>query len=177
MVCCFHYDIRRKNGGNHMKRKLREWMPSTMVLLCAALVFFLLSSWAAPEREEASVTGEPAHYERCKVVQILADSTTQSEVDDGGWRGDQLMLVEVLTGIHAGETLQVYNYVGPLYGGPLKQGDTAVVTISTYNDGSYNGTIFEFDRLVPLAIVMACFCWQRCWWAARPAPRAWWACW
>ena len=140
-----------------MKRKLREWMPSTMVLLCAALVFFLLSSWAAPEREEASVTGEPAHYERCKVVQILADSTTQSEVDDGGWRGDQLMLVEVLTGIHAGETLQVYNYVGPLYGGPLKQGDTAVVTISTYNDGSYNGTIFEFDRLVPLAIVIGLF--------------------
>ena len=32
-----------------------------------------------------------------------------------------------------------------------------MVTISTYNDGSYNGTIFEFDRIVPLAIVIGLF--------------------
>lgn len=140
-----------------MKKNLRGHLRVFVLLLCAALVFLALSAWAAPEAENTAVDSEPAHYERCKVVQILADSTTQSEVDDGGWRGDQLMLVEVLTGIHAGETLQVYNYVGPLYGAPLKEGDSAVVTISTYNDGSYVGTIFEYDRLVPLAIVIGLF--------------------
>lgn len=140
-----------------MKKNLRGHLRAFVLLLCAALVFLALRAWAAPEGENTAVDSEPAHYERCKVVQILADSTTQSEVDDGGWRGDQLMLVEVLTGIHAGETLQVYNYVGPLYGAPLKEGDSAVVTISTYNDGSYVGTIFEYDRLVPLAIVIGLF--------------------
>lgn len=135
---------------------VKRHLGAAVLLLCAALLFIALSAWAAPEKTQDS-GGEPAHYERCRVVQILADSTTQSPVDDGGWRGDQLMLVEVLTGSHAGETLQVYNYVGPLYGAPLKEGDTAVVTISTYNDGSYTGTIFEYDRLLPLAIVLGLF--------------------
>ena len=30
--------------------------------------------------------------------------------------------------------MQVYNYVGPLYGGPLKVGDRATILISTYSD-------------------------------------------
>jgi uncharacterized membrane protein len=32
-----------------------------------------------------------------------------------------------------------------------------VVTISTYADGSFNGTVFEFDRLFPLILVVALF--------------------
>ena len=89
-----------------MIKSLRRQLPAIVLLLCAALIFCLLSSWAAPKKAVSAPESEPAHYERCKVVQILTDSTTQSQMDDGGWRGDQLMLVEVLTGIHAGETLQ-----------------------------------------------------------------------
>lgn len=137
--------------------KMRSLLPGAALLLCAAVLFWVVSAWAAPETAETPGKTESAYYERCKVTRILADSTTQSEVDDGGWRGDQLMLVEVLTGEHAGETLQVSNFVGPLYGQPLKEGDTAVVTISTYNDGTYTGTIFEYDRLAPLAIIVGLF--------------------
>ena len=139
------------------KEKIRAGLPAAALLLCAAILFCLFSAWAAPAPHGGAEDAEPAHYERCKVQQILVDNTTQAEADDGGWRGDQLMLVQVMTGEHAGETLQVYNYVGPLYGAPLREGDTAVVTISTYLDGSYVGTIFEYDRLVPLAIVVILF--------------------
>ncbi len=34
----------------------------------------------------------------------------------------------------------VYNYVGPLYGQPLKVGQRAVLLISTYSDGSHRCT-------------------------------------
>ena len=127
------------------------------LLLCAAIIFLLGSRWAAPAADNGPEATEYAEYERCRVVQILTDSTQQFPVDDGGWRGDQLMLVEVLTGRYAGQLLQVYNYVGPLYGGPLYEGDHAVVTISTYENGTYTGTIFEYDRMVPLAVLIGLF--------------------
>ena len=53
--------------------------------------------------------------------------------------------------------MQVYNYVGPLYGGPLHAGDRATILISSYSDGTVNATVYEFDRLIPLAIVVALF--------------------
>lgn len=138
-------------------KKYPSWLGAAALLLCAAIVFWIGCGWAAPEEESGAAATEYAEYERCKVTQILTDNTTQSEVDDGGWRGEQLMLVEVLTGQYAGKTLQVYNYVGPLYGEPLEEGDTAVVTISTYADGTFIGTIFEYDRLVPLAVIVGLF--------------------
>ena len=38
-------------------------------------------------------------------------------------------LVTVRSGDYKGQQMQVYNYVGPLYGGPLKVGDRATILI------------------------------------------------
>ena len=137
--------------------KLRTQLPTVLLLLGAVLIFFLARSWAAPTPEEGLPASEYAEYESCKVLTILADSTQSDPTSDGGYRGDQLMLVEVTSGQYAGKTLQVYNYVGPLYGEPLSEGDRAVLIISTYADGTFMGTVFEFDRLVPLIIVVGLF--------------------
>ena len=44
-----------------------------------------------------------------------------------GYRGEQLLLVTVKSGDYQGQQMQVYNYVGPLYGGPLHAGDRATI--------------------------------------------------
>ena len=130
----------------------------TVILLAVcALIFVFGCVMAAPEKEVSSSPAEYSEYERARIVQILADSTEADEASDGGWRGEQLMLAEVLTGQYAGKTLQVSNFVGPLYGVPLEEGDGAVIVISTYADGSFMGTVYEFDRLVPLIAVVAVF--------------------
>jgi uncharacterized membrane protein len=137
--------------------KLRTQLPTVLLLLGAVLIFFLARSWAAPAPEEGLPASEYAEYESCKVLTILADSTQSDPTSDGGYRGDQLMLVEVTSGQYAGKTLQVYNYVGPLYGEPLSEGDRAVLIISTYADGSFVGTVYEYDRQLPLLIVVVLF--------------------
>lgn len=138
-------------------KKCPSWLATAVVLLCAAILFWAGCRWASPEPETGPKALEYAEYERCRVTQILADSTEQFEVDDGGWRGDQLMLIEVLTGQYTGETMQVYNYVGPIYGDPLKEGDTAVAIISTFADDTCTATIFEYDRMIPLGIIVGLF--------------------
>lgn len=129
------------------------------VLLAAVIIFIGARIWAAPPSDESSgdEAVEYAEYDTGNVIEILSDSTEQDEASDGAYRGDQLMLVEVTSGQYEGETLQVYNYVGPLYGSPLKVGDSAVLIISTYSDGSHNATVYEFNRTLALSVVVALF--------------------
>ena len=135
----------------------KKALRTTIVLTLAAVIFFVGCVLAAPAKKDGPEAVEYSSYERGKVKMILSDSTVPDPASDGGFRGDQLMIVEVTTGKYAGKQLQVYNYVGPLYGEPLKEGDGCVVTISTYADGTFMGTVFEFDRLVPLIIVVGLF--------------------
>ena len=130
---------------------------AAVVLLCAAIVLVLARLWAAPEPVQDSGATEYAEYETGKVVQVLADSTEADATSDGAFRGEQMLVVEVTSGRYAGETLQVYNFVGPLYGVPVAAGDSVVLTISTYQSGEHTATVYEYDRSIPLAIVVALF--------------------
>ncbi len=143
-----------------MKKKapLPSYAQLILVLVAAALVFLVARLYVrSGKTDDSQQATEYAVYERAEVVQILSDSTTQSPVDDGGWRGQQLLLVKVTTGEFKGETLQVYNYVGPIYDGPVKVGDSVVLNISVYEDGSHIGTVQYFDRLVPFIILIGVF--------------------
>ena len=136
---------------------LRENRLSCLVLVCAALLYALLRIWAAAEAEESTGATEYAEYESARVTAILADSTESDPSSDGAYRGDQLLLAEVRSGRYKGETLQVYNYVGPLYGGPVQEGDRVILTVSTYADGSHTATVFEYDRRGALVFAVVLF--------------------
>ena len=135
----------------------KKTLRTVIVLAVAAVIFVFGCLLAAPEADKGLEPAEYSSYERAKGVTLLTDSTQADPAADGGYRGDQLMLVEVTSGQYAGKTLQVYNYVGPLYGEPLSEGDRAVLIISTYADGSFVGTVYEYDRQLPLLIVVVLF--------------------
>lgn len=149
-----------------MKKKTKQAGPAawlrenkwTCVVLAAALVLLMAGRLlAAPARVETDEPENRADYESAVVEQVLSDSTEKDPAADNGYRGEQLLLVTVKSGDYQGQQMQVYNYVGPLYGGPLHAGDRAAILISSYSDGTVNATVYEFDRLIPLAIVVALF--------------------
>ena len=149
-----------------MKKKTNQAGPAawlrenkwTCAVLAAALVLLMAGRLlAAPARVEADEPENRADYESAVVDQVLSDSTEKDPASDNGYRGEQLLLVTVKSGDYRGQQMQVYNYVGPLYGGPLHAGDRAAILVSSYSDGTVNATVYEFDRLIPLAIVAALF--------------------
>ena len=140
-----------------MKDWLKRNRAAILVLVIAALIFVLARIFLAPAPEAAAVSGDYAEYENAVVTQILSDSTEPDETADGGYRGEQLLLAEVKTGQYAGETMQVYNYVSPLYGVPLKVGDGCALTISTYENGDVTATVYEYNRTTAVWIVLALF--------------------
>ena len=140
---------------------MKDWINnnrvSIIVLLLAAILFAAVRIMVAPKTEAADVSGDYAEYENAVVTQILSDGTEADETSDGGYRGEQLLLAEVKTGQYAGETMQVYNYVSPLYGVPLQVGDGCTLIISTYESGDVSATVYEFNRTVPVWIVLGLF--------------------
>ena len=140
---------------------IRNWLKqnraSLLVLLAAALLFaafrFSLRETPAPQIQ----AGDYAEYEKGTVASVLSDSTFSDEASDGGYRGEQQLLVDVTSGQYAGKQLLVQNFVGPLYGVPVKEGDGVALIISTYSDGRIMATVFEYNRIPGLVIVLLLF--------------------
>ena len=149
--------MKKKTKGPGPAAWLRENKWTCVVLAAARAVLLAARLLAAPVPAQSDEPENRADYESASVDQILSDSTEKDPASDNGYRGEQLLLVTVRSGDYKGQQMQVYNYVGPLYGGPLKVGDRATVLISTYSDGTVNATVYEFDRLLPLCIVLVLF--------------------
>ena len=135
----------------------REYRMTCLVLAAAVAVFIAARLIAVPAASGNSEPEEYAEYENGVITQILADNTVTDPASDGAARGEQLLLVDVKTGQYAGETLQVYNYVGPLYGGTLKEGQGVTLIISTYSGGTHTATVFEYNRTLPLIVIVGLF--------------------
>ena len=130
---------------------------SCLVLAAALVLFIVVRAIAVPEEENGSQAAEYAEYENGVITAVLTDNTFTDPAADNALRGEQLLLAEVRTGQYKGETLQVYGYVGPLYGGQLKVGDGATLLISTYADGTHTATVYEYNRLPVLMVIVALF--------------------
>ena len=143
------------------KLDLKEWLRKNWitlaVLLAAVVIFAVWRARVAPEKAAPNTAGDYVEYDNGRVLEILSDSTESDEASDGAFRGEQMMLVEVTTGQYKGEQLQVYNYVGPLYGIPLKSGDSVTLTVSTFENGDVQATVYEYNRSTPVLIVVGLF--------------------
>ena len=141
-----------------LSQRLLDNKWSAIILFAAAFIFVLARIWAVSGMQEKSAgASEYAEYETAVVEQVLADSTAADEAADGGYRGEQLLIVKITSGQYKGESMQVYNYVGPLYGIPVEAGDGVTLTVSTYEDGSHKATVFEYNREPALATIVILF--------------------
>ncbi len=140
---------------------IKKWLTanrfSILLLLLSAVIFFLAWSFVRPAPESPDAAAEYAEYETAKVTKILSDSTEADPVAEGAYRGEQLLLVDVTSGQYAGQTMQVRNYVGPLYSVPVSEGDGVTLIISTYADGSHMATVYEYNRIGALGWIVALF--------------------
>ena len=143
------------------KRTTAEWLrqnrAALIVLLAALVIFIAVRALVAPEKAAPNTVGDYSEYENGKVLEIISDSTEADETTDGAFRGEQMLTVKVTTGQYKGETLLVNNFVGPLYGVPLKAGDRCTMVVSTYANGDHTATVYEYNRSVPLVLVIALF--------------------
>ena len=130
---------------------------NSLIVIIVCLLLTALAGIYFRSNEQEVQPDEYAEYENGKVIAILKDSTFIDPDSDNGYRGEQMLTVEVTTGQYKGETLLVYNYISPLYGVPVEKGDSVTMIISTYKDGSHTATVYEYNHLPGIIILFALF--------------------
>lgn len=137
---------------------LRRNGKTILALILAAAIFVGLYLYAHSGTTAPSQQAEEyAEYESGKVLEILTDNCEPDHTAEGAYRGEQTLLVEVTSGQYKGQTILTDNAVGPLYGEPAKAGQRVTLILSTYADGTVRASVYEYDRSLPIALVLAVF--------------------
>lgn len=139
-----------------MKRAANEKLVRLFLILFLAALFVLgvtlaNRGWKAGAGIRDGIGTE---YETAFVVDTLEDKTVSDETIEGRLRGSKLLELEIRTGRYAGEIVEVRNYFSAMYSVDVRSGDTVSVRIDTASDGSYDVSIYNYDR-VPLIIGLA----------------------
>lgn len=135
----------------------KKLLPAALILLLILGIFAALFVYAHEEKTDGAQPTDYAEYETGTVLQILTDSCEADEVAEGAYRGEQTLLVEVTSGQYKGETLLVTNAVGPMYGEPAEVGQSIVMTVSTYSDGSHTASVYEYNRTPLIYLILGLF--------------------
>ena len=127
----------------------------TALFLFAGAVFLANRGWQAGKRPDDGIGTE---YETAFVVDVLADKTVPDDTIEGRLRGSKLLELEIRTGRYAGEVVEVTNYFSALYNVDVAAGDTVSVRIDTAADGSWEASIYNYDRVPLIAGMVLLFC-------------------
>lgn len=147
------------------KAYVKEHKLSIIVLAIAAVIFFAMLFWLYSddilhgEQDIFDPYGkdEIVEFEKAKVLAIVSEDKRTDEVADNAYVGSQELSAIVKSGRYKGETMTVYNYFGPLYGVPVEVGDGITLTIKTHVDGTHSATVYEFNRIPMLAVLLLIF--------------------
>jgi uncharacterized membrane protein len=162
------YDIGSQNfrkachmKKDEMRQPFSQWLHnekySILVLLIAAVLFAAMLMSLKPSGTDDPPSGDYAEFERGTVLEIISDTSTADEASDGALRGEQTLTVEVKSGQYKGETLLAQNYIGPLYGVALHEGDGVILIINTYSSGQLRSTVYEYNRIPALLMMVLLF--------------------
>lgn len=100
---------------------------------------------------------ELVEFETATVKEIVSEESTVDETAEGAYTGTQELAVVIGSGRYKGEETVAYNYFGPLNGVPVRVGDSVMLTIKTHIEGDYFATVYEFNRIPVLAVMILVF--------------------
>lgn len=138
---------------------------STIIVLAVSAVLFFAALFCIYSGDVLNGAGgiftinsdELVEFEKATVNEIVSENMEADEVADGAYRGEQELAVTVKSGRYKNEEMVVYNYFGPLSGVPVSEGDSVTLTIKTHADGEHSATVYEFNRIPILAILVLIF--------------------
>ncbi len=153
--------VMRTETGYKVKKipaeKIRINKSTLVVLAVSTAVFVALFFWARSGSVSHAQGDEYVEYEKAVVKSVMSDNVETDPSSDNASRGEQSLICEVQTGQYKGEELLTANYVGPLYGVPVSEGDHVILTISTHSTGEHNATVYEFNRIPAVICIIVVF--------------------
>lgn len=142
-----------------MKQTLsRQTLWRCLVGAAFLALFVLACVWANSSQWESGISDTAGtEYETARVVSILGENLTVDETIEGRYRGNRDMVVEILTGRYAGQTVSVRNYFSALYNIDVTEGDTLSVRIDTTGLNEFEVNVYNYDRIPAVFLALGIF--------------------
>jgi len=84
-------------------------------------------------------------YETARVLEVLEDSTTVDEENEGVRQGSMVLTVELLTGRYKGDVIETTNYFSTYYNVYVTEGDTVIVRVDQ-TESDYSVSVYNHNR-------------------------------
>lgn len=142
-----------------MKQTLsRQTLWRCLVGAAFLALFVLACVWANSSQWESGISDTAGtEYETARVVSVLGENLTVDETIEGRYRGNRDMVVEILTGRYAGQTVSVRNYFSALYNIDVTEGDTLSVRIDTTGLNEFEVNVYNYDRIPAVFLALGIF--------------------
>jgi uncharacterized membrane protein len=137
-----------------MKKKI-----ATLAIFLFAIAFLsavLLFDWNSIN-SYVKYNSESLHYYRGKVVQVSSERLEQDTADPDLYLGEQEIVVELLDGKQKGEEVNIDNYLTQVHNIRVYKGQRIIVCADTPENAEAYYTVFNYDRTLPLFILIAVF--------------------
>lgn len=141
------------------KREFLKKLAVRLLVMAAAFLLFALSYWFVHEKlkEKGKQKEQQSSYAKAVVLELIADNTTKDEAYEGISRGSQEISIKITSGSHKGEIYEITNYMSALYNIDCQKGTKVVTRIDSREDGSYNVSIYNYDRETVLIAAIGVF--------------------
>ncbi len=164
--------MKKTSKNNPKKRNKRDSIRAyvqqekiSIIVLAVSAVAFLIAFFSIHSKDILNGAGkifweygdEIVEFEKATVTKVVSQDLTVDEVADGAYTGTQELSVVVKSGRYKGETMEAYNYIGPLSGVQVAAGDRVTLTIKTHAKGDHTATVYEFNRIPILIGFLALF--------------------
>lgn len=138
---------------------------SSIIVLALAAVAFMIAFFVIHSEDILKGAGqifwvygdELVEFEKATVTSIRKEDMKVDEAADGAFSGNQELEATVKSGRYKGEDMVVYNYFGALSGVPVSVGDSITLTIKTHADGTHSATVYEYNRIPAMAVILVLF--------------------
>jgi len=142
---------------NFNKNMLKKYA-LRVILAFIFLIIFAGAVWFINKDNKSYQSSSAASYVSGVVADVISDNTTVDNEGSEGLRlGEQQLKVEVTSGEHKGEMQQITNNISTLYNIYVQKGTRIMLLISTQQNGSYNVSIYGYDRSLILVAAILLF--------------------
>ena len=148
----------KKNFNPNFKENQNKYImtAAACILAVAVLVFVWFFDWDSINSYTAYNTTSTT-YVPGKVVSIESEELEKYESDEKLMLGEQVLLVEILSGDRKGETVEINNYLTKVHNINVSEGSRIIVCVDDPEDADPYYTVFSYDRTPALCALIACF--------------------
>lgn len=140
-----------------LNRLFSRALSAFLLFLCALIFLWACDEAGATASIPQSTVLPGIQYERASVLSIDSEFYQGQQDMEDVPIGNQLVTIEVESGDYAGQRYQVKNNLSYLYGTILKVDDPVTVSIALEEGKIYEVLIQDYDRTLPLLVVVGFF--------------------